>query len=67
MNAKTTEIRMWNGIETYDDFKFYMTMTDEIVKICDVMEWEDIKELKWEEIEGNVNKRINGEFEAEVA
>ena len=40
-----------------------MTITDEIVKICDVMEWEDIKELKWEEIEGNVNKRINGEFE----
>lgn len=67
MNSKTTEIRMWNGIETYGDFKFYMTMTDEIVRICDEMEWEDIKELKWEEIEGNVNKRINSELEAEIA
>ena len=67
MNNATTEIRMWNGIESYADFEFYMTMTDEIVKICDEMEWEEIKRLKWEDIEGNVNKRINGELEAEIA
>ena len=66
MNSKTTEIRMWNGIDNYDDFVFYMTMTDEIVRICDEMEWEDIKEMKWENIERNVYKRING-IEAEIA
>ena len=66
MNAKTTEIRMWNGIDNYDDFEFYMMMTDEIVKICDEMEWKDIKELKWEDIEEKVNRRINGELEAEI-
>ena len=67
MNAQTTEIRMWNGIDNYDDFEFYMMMTDEIVRICDEMEWEDIRKLKWEDIEENVNKRINNELEAEIA
>ena len=49
-NSDTVEIRLFAGTDTYSDLMNKLTIVKNIVEVCDMYEWKDIANMKFEDI-----------------